>query len=87
MLTCKTMLQKIKKDIEKLNPGELQELRRYINEIAGPSVSYYRRGLYWYAGFRLGKRIYTTYIGKTFREIDPLEVIRKRQTRAKAGQK
>lgn len=66
------MLDNIKKDIKSLSLGDLQELRRYINDVAPPSVSYQKRGDYYYAFFRYGDRVHTVYVGKEKREIDPL---------------
>jgi hypothetical protein len=82
------MLEKILKDLEELTPGELQRLRRHVNEIiAGPSVSYQRRGNYYYGFFRHGDKVHTVYIGKTFREIDPLAELRRKQSKSKAKAK
>ena len=74
------MLDKIKKDMIRLEPGELQELRRYINDIAPPSVSYQKRGDYYYAFFRYGDRVHTIYVGKEKREIDPLAELQKKES-------
>ena len=76
------MLDIIKADIEKLAPRELQELRRYINDIAPPAVSYQKRGKYWYGFFRYGDKVHCVYIGREFREIDPLVELDKKHSKA-----
>jgi hypothetical protein len=80
------MLDILKKDIKKLSPSELQELRKYVNSIAPPSVSYQKRGSYWYAFFRYGKVVHTVYVGKEKREIAPLIEL-KRLSKKKKGAK
>lgn len=77
------MLVIIKDNIQKLTPGELQELRRYINDIAPPAVSYQKRGEYWYGFFRHGDKVHCVYVGKERREIDPLVELEKKQSKAK----
>lgn len=55
----------------------------YINSIAPPTVSYQKRGSYWYGFFRDGKRVHTVYIGKDFREIDPEAELEKKKSKKK----
>ncbi len=74
------MLDRLKRDIKKLSPGELQKLRKYVNYIAPPSVSYQKRGAYWYAFFRYGREVHTVYVGKEKKGIDPFAELEKKKS-------
>lgn len=95
------MLDMVLNDISKLNPKELRELYNHIGDLLGPAVVYQQKpakcgckkckeggpghGLYWYGYFTYEGKTRCVYIGREFREIDPLVELEKKQSKKKEG--
>jgi hypothetical protein len=81
--------------IKRLDRRALRELRSHIDGLIGPAVVYQQKssrcgcekcksdgpghGLYWYAYFTYGGKTRCVYIGKEFREIDPIRELKKKE--------
>ncbi len=92
------MLDKITRQLNKLNPKELRELHNHIGLMLPPAVVYQQKpakcgckkckeggpghGLYWYGYFTYEGKTRCIYIGREFREIDPLVELDNKQSKA-----
>lgn len=92
------MLDKIIRLSQYLNQNELRTLYNHIGTLLGPAVVYQQKpakcgckkckeggeghGLYWYGYFTYEGKTRCIYIGREFREIDPLVELDNKQSKA-----
>lgn len=95
------MLDNMLKQTDCLNQTELRALYTHIGKLLGPAVVYQQKpakcgckkckeggeghGLYWYGYFTYEGKTRCVYIGREFREIDPLIELEKKQSKKKEG--
>ena len=89
--------------IKLLDQKSLRELDSHIHKLLGPAVTYQQKptrcrcekcksggpghGSYWYAYFSYGGKTHCVYVGREKREINPLEELKKKQSKRKKSKR